>query len=160
MIQLLPHGPKSQTPKRIIVHSMGQHIVVDNDIMFAPDFLDHVGLSAHVLIDPSGEVIRCRNDGQGAWHAKGFNTDSLGIEYLVEGVHDYASFLEAIKTNYVTEKQWIAGLVVINNWMDLHNIKRIDRHSDVDPSRKKDPGSGFDWERLLDSLDNEYEEAS
>ena len=105
MKQHLKHGPKNNNPKRIIVHAMGQHIVQDNDILFAPDFLDSVGLSAHCLIDPSGEVIRCRNDNEGAWHAKGFNTDSLGIEFLVEGVHDYASFLEAIKSNYITQKR-------------------------------------------------------
>lgn len=157
MIKLLPHGPKNQTPKRIIVHAMGQHIVVGDDIMFAPDFLDHMGLSAHLLVDPSGELIRCRNDGQGAWHAKGFNTDSLGIEFLVEGVHDYKSFLKAIQENYITQKQWVVGVAAINQWMGQHNIKMIDRHSDVDPDRKKDPGSGFDWEGLLDTLDYEYE---
>ncbi len=160
MIKHLPAGPARNNPKRIVVHAMAQHIVVKDDILFAPDFLEYAGLSAHKLIDPSGEVITCRNDNEGAWHARGFNTDSLGIEFLVEGVHDYASFINEIKSNYITNKQWIAGLVVINNWMNQYDIKKIDRHSDIDPSRKKDPGSGFSWNDLLETLDNEYENAS
>src|SRR5690606_28750529 len=79
-----PFGAAHQTPKRIIVHAMSEWI----NGMYAPDFLLSVGLSAHALVTPDGDIIKCREDTQGAFHAKGLNTDSLGIEFLLPGHND------------------------------------------------------------------------
>lgn len=141
----LPDGPSEQTPRRIIVHSMGELIDDGTDKLHAINFLKKLGLSAHILVAPNGDVIRCREDNQGAWHAKGFNTDSLGIEILVPGVHDYASFLEAIKTDWCTPEAFKSAVEMCRHWMDKYGRMSMDRHSDVDPERKYDPGSGFDW---------------
>lgn len=155
----LPHGAKRQTPRRIIVHAMGEMIQsgdgAERRIYPAAEWLDHLGLSAHALVSPTGEVVRCRVDEEGAWHAKGHNEDSLGVEVLVPGVHTYATLLRAIRTEYVTPAAWTATLRLVRDWMRLWSIPvdRVQRHSDVDPGRKYDPGSGFAWAPFLDLLE-------
>jgi len=148
----LIHGNTANHPTRIVVHAMGEYIL-DPKPVYAPEFLDGYELSAHVLVCPNGDLIRCRDDLKGAWHARGSNGNRLGIEFLVEGEHTYATFLEALKTNYVTDAQWEAGLDVVKGWFDEHPIERIDRHSDLSPGRKVDPGEGFNWAEFLDDLE-------
>lgn len=154
MIKHNSNGPESNQPNRIVVHAMSEFLIVGDEALHATDFLEKMGLSAHVLVAPDGDLITTRYDDEGAWHAKGFNTNSLGIEFLVEGLHTYTEFLEAMKTNYITIPQWNSGVGKIIEWVENHPIERIDRHSDIDPSRKHDPGEGFDWERLMSELNH------
>lgn len=141
----LKAGSKRNNPKMIVIHAMAEYLK-DPGLVFAPDFLEKYGLSAHALIVPNGDVMICRNTDQGAYHARGYNTDSLGVEFLVEGVHDYGSFIEAIKKKWVTNEQWNAGIELINHWKSIYNITQMERHSDLSPGRKVDPGAGFNWE--------------
>ena len=132
-------------PELIVVHSMGEYIL-DPDPEHAVDFLERYGLSAHALVSPNGDIYLCRDDDQGAYHARGHNTNSLGIEILVEGRHDYGSFIKAIaKWGWCPDVQFDATVEAVRNWIQGHDIKRIVRHSDISPGRKVDPGSGFDW---------------
>ena len=143
----LSFGREKQYPKRIVVHCMAEYIDTDGRDYSAVEFLDKIGLSVHALITPSGVIIRCRDDDQGAWHAKGYNTDSLGVEILVPGLHTYESFLQEIKMPYYTTEQFSSLVFIVRNWMLAHDIKpqSIDRHSDISPGRKHDPGAGFPW---------------
>ena len=148
--KLLPNGRKHQNPNKIVLHSMGEYILFDSgEKKHAYDFLKSIGLSVHALICPDGTVMRCREDTQGAWHAKGFNKDSLGVEFLVKGAHTYGSFKKAIKKPYITFEQHVAGVELLRQWRLVHEIKSIDRHSDLSPNRKKDPGQGFPWKQFL-----------
>ena len=147
----LSHGSKSNTPDLIVIHAMGEYIEGEPD-MWAPAFLDKLGLSAHALVTPDGNIIRCREDYQGAWHAKGFNNNSLGIEFLVEGTHTYGSFMNAIRKPYLTDKQFEAGLKQVRDWLERHKIEKIKAHSELSPGRKYDPGLGFPWEVFLQEL--------
>lgn len=152
----LEFGGSHNEPNRIVVHAMGENIR-DDKVYNAVEWLAKLELSAHALVTPSGDVIRCRNDDEGAWHAKSFNTNSLGIEFLVQGIHDYGSFIERIKTPWVTPAQYQAGLEQIKEWIYKFSIERIDRHSDVSPGRKVDPGAGFPWQQLLSEIfDDQY----
>lgn len=141
-------GTVINNPDTVVVHAMGEYIGRDHAVLF----LNKLKLSAHALIAPDGSVYRCRRDDQRAWHARGHNTNSLGIEFLVPGEHDYSSFLSAIKNPYLTDAQRQAGLDQVREWLMLRPIKTITRHSDISPGRKVDPGDGFPWVDFLHDL--------
>ena len=145
----LDRGAKSQVPNRVVVHAMAEYIFHEGKYKHAVDFLRDIGLSAHALICPDGTIIRCRNDNQGAYHARDFNKDSLGVEILVHGEHDYASFISAIKNNYMTFEQHCACVELLREWCNTHSISTIERHSDIDPERKHDPGKGFCYDQII-----------
>lgn len=146
----LPHGGTAiQKPDRIIVHAMAEYTHYDGHILHARDLLDVLKLSVHALVTPSGVVIRCRTDEQQAWHAKAHNRNSLGIEFLVPGVHTYETFLAAMKGTYLADAEYFAGAAQVRAWVRRYGIKRVERHSDVDPDRKYDPGRGFPWSMFL-----------
>lgn len=154
--RLLPHGGGAQTPDRIVVHAMAYQLDTKDGRLYAASFLDRVvKLSAHILVAPDATPIRCRRDDQVAWHAKGFNTNSLGIEVLVPGVYNYDTFLRAIDEPWVRQRQFNMVAGVIRHWRDKWGIDfepgEIDRHSDVDPDRKHDPGEGFPWDKLREA---------
>jgi len=148
----LPKGGKYNKPKMIVVHAMAEYLETKDGLTFAPNFLEKIGLSAHALIVPNGDVMICRPDDKGAYHARGFNNGSLGVEFLVHGAHNYGSFLKAIKTDYVTDKQYEAGSELVRQWVNDYSIKTIVRHSDISPERKCDPGSGFAWSSFLEMI--------
>ena len=147
-------GSSHNSPKRIVIHAMGEFLEYEGSHMHAYELLRKIGLSAHRLLTPSGDMIKCREDNQGGYHAKGHNTDTLGIEILVPGVHSYDSFVEAIKTPYMTSVQNRNLVYIVDAWMTKHNISKdnIVRHSDIDPARKVDPGTGFPWEEFINEL--------
>ena len=148
----LSQGISRNSPKQIIVHSMGEYIRTPHRIYSAAEYLQFLGLSAHILVSPDGELTRCRNDLEGAYHAKGFNTDTLGIEFLVSGIHDYMGFLTAIEADWVQEAQYEAGAEQCAEWMRKFGIESILRHSDISPDRKVDPGTGFKWTEFLGTV--------
>ena len=148
----LPKGAKSQIPSRIVLHSMGEYIKTDAGAKFAPDFLRDIGLSVHALICPDGTIIRCREDHQGAYHAKNFNTNSLGVEFLVPGVHTYSSFKKAIKKPYITFAQHVAGVELLRDWCSTYDITSIEEHRALSPKRKCDLGDGFPLEQFLKDI--------
>lgn len=138
-------------PKLVVIHAMGEMIDTDGVDYHASEWLEKLGLSAHYLITPSGIQIKTREETQGAFHAKGFNTDSIGIEILVPGLHNYATFLQAIKTNYVTDRQYASLVSLCRNLNKKYDLK-WKRHSDLSPDRKFDPGDGFDWGKFLTDI--------
>lgn len=150
----LPHGGDAPNdPKLIVVHAMAEYILDGGVYYHASEFLDRYELSAHVLVAPNGDRYVCRDDHERAWHARGHNTDSLGIEFLVEGRHDYASFVEVIKTPYLRmDEQYESGLEQVEQWIVDHQIRRITRHSTLSPGRKVDPGDGFPWAGFIGEL--------
>ena len=149
----LPDGPRDQMPDRIVVHAMGYRIRTDNGVLYAASFLESIGLSAHILVAPDGTRIRCRSDCEGAWHARGYNDDSLGIEVLVDGVHDYGSFTERIQTPWVNKEQLDSAIDQVAEWCVRWDIPpgpgTLDEHSTLDPDRKVDPGDGFPWAEFV-----------
>lgn len=141
-------GGGIQTPDTLVIHAMSEYI---ND-MYADEFLSSVGLSAHFLLKPNGEFIKLRKTTEVAWHAKGFNTNSIGIEVLVEGSHTYDTFLEKIKTDWVKPEQYEALIEMSNGIIEHYDLDKVVRHSDLSPERKKDPGEGFKWQYFKDQL--------
>ena len=140
--------------KYLITHAMGE--IIDTDGMDYPahEWLEKTGLSCHYLVTPSGTVIKTREENQIAWHCKaqGCNFNSIGIEILAPGLHNYSTFLQAIKTNYVTDRQYAALVQLTKNILYRHRGITIKRHSDLDPENKFDPGSGFDFGKFLNDV--------
>jgi AmpD protein len=115
-----------------------------------PSFAELAGLrvSAHFLIQRSGELLQFVPLQRRAWHAgasrwrgrERCNDFSVGIE--LEGVDD-GRFAAA---------QYAALAVLLRKLQAVLPLQDIAAHSDVAPGRKSDPGAQFDWPRLLADL--------
>lgn len=141
-------GPSEfNIPTRVIIHAMAEYIKFKGKVYHAIEWLEYKGWSAHRFFPSTGEIIVTRNDDQRAHHAKGFNEDSLGAEVLVPGVHDYGTFVKAIAQPWTSPEQMKALIWQSLEWRKVYNLSISDfnRHSDIDPLRKVDPGDGFPW---------------
>lgn len=112
-------------------------------------------VSAHLLIERSGQIVQFVAFDQRAWHAgvsewRGrtrCNDFSIGIE------------LEGCDWDIFSERQYI-GLASVIQWLQsyrpiLQEAGHLVGHSDIAPTRKTDPGPGFDWVRLQQILTTE-----
>jgi AmpD protein len=105
-------------------------------------------VSAHILIRRDGEVVQFVPVERRAWHAGASawrgrsrcNDFSVGIE--LEGADD-APFEDA---QYRELAELIARLAA------SVPLQAIAAHSEIAPGRKTDPGTRFDWTRLLTAL--------
>ena len=118
-----------------------------------PFFKDIAGLkvSAHFLIERSGQVTQFVSCLDRAWHAGVSRFDgrtqcndfSLGIE--LEGT-DQLPYSEA-------QYHALTRLTrCLQQAFALITTQRICGHNDIAPLRKTDPGPAFDWVRYRDSL--------
>ena len=108
------------------------------------------GVSCHYAVDESGRITQMVPEAQRAWHAgeavwageRDINSASVGIEIHNPG-HElgYPDFPEA---------QLLAVEALCKDIIARHGIwpERVLAHSDVAPTRKKDPGEKFPWARL------------
>ena len=147
-------GAINNNPKRIVIHAMSEFVKHEGEYLHAYALLKELGISAHRFIDPAGNMIISRHDEQGAYHAKGHNTDTVGVEFLVPGFHTYDEFLQAITEPYMTDKAFDTGLVLVRAWMAKWEIELdgVVTHQQIDPNRKYDPGTGFPLENFLNAL--------
>jgi AmpD protein len=108
-------------------------------------------VSAHLLIDRTGEITQFVPFDKRAWHAgesefegcSNCNDFSIGIE--LEGTDD-ASY---------SDEQYNALLAVtraIQGEYPLITGDKIVGHCDIAPGRKTDPGPSFDWQRYKQLL--------
>lgn len=110
-----------------------------------------VEVSAHVLIQRTGEVLQFVSFGERAWHAgascfegrSNCNDFSIGIE------------LEGSDDEPYTDAQY-AVLPAVTDALLAHYptmaARKIVGHSDIAPGRKTDPGPAFDWQRYRRQL--------
>lgn len=150
-------------PDTLVIHAMAETIQLDREIEVrgkvievgnysAHEWLVLLGLSCHFLLHPDGSFTKQRSTKEMCWHAKGFNDGSIGIEVLVSGSHNYDSFVEEIKTDYVTDAQFNSLVEMSNGIIEYFGIENIVRHSDLSPDRKVDPGNGFKWDEFKNKL--------
>ena len=110
-------------------------------------------VSAHFLIDGKGKIWQLVSEEKVSWHAgisswqnkTNLNYSSLGIELCNPG-HDYG-YLK------FPEKQISSLESLLRKLIDKYNIRTesILGHSDIAPSRKKDPGERFPWKILYNN---------
>lgn len=140
--------PFEKPPDLVVIHSMGEYV----EGTYAVEFLHQMGLSAHALIRPDGAQEILALPSYKCAHAKQLNSRALGVEFLVSGNHNYASFSKRIQDgSWVTSSQWSSAVSLCKSWLVLLPGLRFVRHSDVD-KKKVDPGSGFPWVDFLHDI--------
>ena len=101
-------------------------------------------VSAHFLIERTGDVWQFVSCDDRAWHAgkssfggrDNCNDYSVGIE------------LEGIEGGLFEEAQYDSLLALLAALQAAYPIAAVTGHEDIAPGRKADPGAGFDWPRL------------
>lgn len=158
--------PNDAQAEVIIIHSIslppgeyGTHFVEDLfcnrlDPQQHPYFagIHELTVSAHFLIQRTGDILQFVNTQQRAWHAgvsqclgrDCVNDFSIGIE--LEGWDE--------ATDGFTTAQYQALTELCQQLMQYYSIERkhIFGHSDIAPGRKNDPGPYFDWQQLFSEL--------
>lgn len=114
-------------------------------------------VSWHATVD-SDSVLTNLPDEYTAFHAKGVNSVSLGVEVATQA----AKWGHAPPHWTANTIRNLAGLVA--GWCKKHRIpvrrirdpklSGIIAHADVDPERRTDPGKDFPWELFLDEVLN------
>ncbi len=110
-------------------------------------------VSSHYVVLEDGYIIQCVPEARRAWHAgqsswageTDINSRSIGIEIANPGHdHGYPDF---------PRRQIAAVTTLCRSILTRHRIPadRVLAHSDIAPSRKKDPGEKFPWKCLHDS---------
>jgi N-acetylmuramoyl-L-alanine amidase len=110
-------------------------------------------VSSHYVVMEDGRIIQCVPESRRAWHAgqsswageTDINSCSIGIEIANPGHdHGYPDF---------PRRQIAAVTALCRSIFTRHRIPadRVLAHSDIAPSRKKDPGEKFPWKILHDS---------
>ena len=110
-------------------------------------------VSCHYFIDEIGNITKIVPEKFSAWHAgksawknfKFLNKFSIGIE-LVNPGHDFGY-------RKFSKKQIHSLIKISKKLITKYNIidSNIVGHSDIAPSRKKDPGEKFPWKKLANS---------
>jgi AmpD protein len=113
--------------------------------------IEHLRVSAHLLIERGGSVTQYVPFNCKAWHAgqscfegrESCNDFSIGIE--LEGTDD-SSF-----TDVQYDVLSAITRVLMKEYPGI-NQRRIVGHSDIAPGRKTDPGQLFDWQKYRGAL--------
>ena len=110
-------------------------------------------VSAHYVVLQDGYILQLVAEARRAWHAgtsswageTDINSCSIGIEIANPGHdHGYPAF---------PRRQIAAVTALCRSILTRHQIPadRVLAHSDVAPTRKRDPGEKFPWKVLADS---------
>src|SRR3974390_2013178 len=110
-------------------------------------------VSAHYIVLEDGRIVQCVEEAKRAWHAgvsswaceEDINSCSIGIEMVNRG-HDWG-YPDFPLRQIAAVIALCRGIVLRRN-VPSH---RVLAHSDVAPSRKKDPGEKFPWHSLANS---------
>ena len=156
---------KKNTKQFIVIHhtGLGDFNNILKWLSNVPKSIKYSRVSAHYLIDVSGKIYQIIPDDEDSWHAgssKGvvhvgstktyktvevsdLNNKSIGIELHGDGnLIDYS------------DEQYASLIELCKSLREKYNIdpRNILGHEDISPTRKRDPGSFFDWVRLFKGL--------
>jgi N-acetylmuramoyl-L-alanine amidase len=143
------HGPR-RPPKSvdaIVLHYTGMP-TADSALERLCDPASEV--SSHYFVDDDGRILQLVRENRRAWHAgvgswkdeTDMNSVSIGIEIANQG-HDGGS-------PPYPDAQIQSVIKLCLDICERHRIlpERVLAHSDIAPTRKRDPGEYFPWERL------------
>lgn len=144
------HDERTAPPDIILLHYTGMESA-DAALQRLCD--PEARVSSHYMVFESGSIVQLVPEERRAWHAgisswegaTDINARSIGIEIANPG-HDfgYPEF----------GKRQIAATITLCRGIIAHRQIRRDRvlaHSDVAPSRKRDPGEKFPWRLFAES---------
>lgn len=105
-------------------------------------------VSSHFYIRRGGELLQFVSCDARAWHAgassyrgrSNCNDDSIGIE------------LEGLEGDLFEPAQYATLSALCASVLQRYPIAHLAGHEHIAPGRKRDPGAGFDWQRLQQSL--------
>lgn len=133
-------------PNFVIIHHTAQDSIQQTINTFTKVSTQ---VSAHYIIADDGHVVQMLNDYLRAWHAGqsswGKNTDinsaSIGIELDNNGSEPFS------------EAQITSLMALLSKLKKTYNIpvQNIIGHSDIAPSRKRDPSALFPWKTLAEN---------
>jgi len=142
------------TPKRlkknikyIIIHYTG----MKNELSALNRLTDFKSkVSAHYFIKKNGKILNLVPDLYEAWHAgksnwkniQSLNRYSIGIEIQNSG---HKNFYEKFSNKQMSSVKKLLRFLTKRYKVSYKNILG---HSDIAPSRKKDPGEKFPWKEL------------
>ena len=142
------HGPRKggAAPDLIVLH----YTAMESCAAARDRLCDPLAeVSAHYLIDESGDIDQLVDEDRRAWHAGAgawgpvtdVNSRSVGIELDNPGDRPFAAAqiaaLESLLADIMTRRSIPP--------------ERVIGHSDMAPTRKSDPGPHFPWQRLADA---------
>jgi len=141
--------PRGATLSLVVIHALAEYVIDNNQANYGPYYVESIGLSAHAYITPRGPVIRQVRTKDVAWHAKGWNAQSFGVEFMVPGAHDYESFLARMKEPWVTQHAMRMGVQVLAQILHDYPNVEFTTHEKLDPERKHDPGPMFPMNSMV-----------
>lgn len=108
----------------------------------------HLRVSAHFLVRRDGELIQFVSCNKRAWHAgvsqwqgrDNCNDFSIGIE------------LEGLEGEVFEPAQYATLAVLMRRLARRYPIRGVAGHEHIAAGRKRDPGPGFDWARVVAAL--------
>ena len=125
----------------IVIHATG----ADNAQSTIDWFRDPTSeVSSHYLVDTDGSITQFVLEKDIAYHAKGFNSNSIGIEHV--GLY---------QTNpvWATKKMYIESAKLVRYITQKYGLTRnrttIVGHDDIDYPRKVDPGQYWNWDYYM-----------
>jgi len=141
---------KGRLPDMILLHYTG---MPDVEGAIARLCTAGTDVSAHYIVLEDGRIVQCVPEAKRAWHAgvaswageEDINSCSIGVEIANRG-HDWGY------PEYPLRQ--IAAVIALCRGIMLRRgvpSHRVLVHSDVAPSRKKDPGEKFPWHSLANS---------
>ncbi len=106
-------------------------------------------VSAHFLIGREGQAVQMVALKDVAWHARPWNTRSIGIEH--EGFYKYQR-----KTTEFTEEQYLTSARIVKELCERFQIpmdrEHIIGHREVPDVKKTCPGYNWNWDYYMNLL--------
>jgi N-acetylmuramoyl-L-alanine amidase len=141
---------KARVPDMILLHYTG---MPDAEGALAQLCTAGTNVSAHYVVLEDGRIVQCVPEGNRAWHAgvgswageDDINSCSIGVEIVNPG-HDWG--YPEFPLRQIAAVIALCRGIMLRRGVPSH---RVLAHSDVAPSRKKDPGEKFPWHSLANS---------
>lgn len=166
-----PHGPHHYETRRTCQHGLSRpHLIVIHTAETLPDFsgpdiaAENVAaygastdraVSWHWTVDSDSSIPMLPEEAT-AWHVRGFNSCSIGLEIATRAAA-WLSTPAAWKEATLDRVARVCADACARWTINPRLLTRADvdagrsglvGHNVLDPSRRTDPGAGFDWQTL------------